>query len=230
MSARSPSPAISALLQLRQVRNSDLFQNKSFLQFVGHLKSLAVIPSMTSRCKYRADVQAAQAKNVVTSSFKGVENAGVPLRMTTGACGIYELEKAPVPANSHQQSGAQSSKVYTQHKSHLASVVSSLAKGQLKEVSDLIMGSSCLVFVLRPFPAQTSYPYMQGKGSSWTLSSLLLCSSPCLAEQPVDSTSCRVVLPMLLLVCTAEVWLQRGSRHDAVWYLSWEAAPTRRLR
>ena len=145
MSARSPTPAISALLQLRQVRNSDLFQNKSFLQFVGHLKSLAVIPSMTSGCKYRGDVQAAQAKNVVTSSFKGVENAGVSFRMTTGACGIYELEKAPVPANSHQQSGAQSSKVYTQHKSHLASVVSSLAKGQLKEVSDLIMGSSCLV-------------------------------------------------------------------------------------
>mmetsp|Transcript_70312 Transcript_70312/g.164713 ORF Transcript_70312/g.164713 Transcript_70312/m.164713 type:complete len:578 (+) Transcript_70312:31-1764(+) len=65
-----------------QVRNSDLFQNKSFLQL---------------------------AKNVVTSSFKGVEN------------------------------------VYTQHKSHVSSVVSSLMKGQLKE---------------------TSYPYMQGKGSS----------------------------------------------------------------
>lgn len=64
-----------------QVRSSDLFQNKSFLQI---------------------------AKSTFTNSFKGVEN------------------------------------VYTQHKTHLSTVVESLMKGRLKE---------------------TSYPYMQSKVS-----------------------------------------------------------------
>eukprot|EP00435_Cladocopium_sp_Y103_P050591 s77_g15.t1 len=64
-----------------QVRSSDLFQNKSFLQI---------------------------AKSTLTNSFKGVEN------------------------------------VYTQHKTHLSTVVESLMKGRLKE---------------------TSYPYMQSKVS-----------------------------------------------------------------
>ncbi|CAJ1365894.1 unnamed protein product [Effrenium voratum] len=65
-----------------QVRNSDLFQNKSFLQL---------------------------AKSTLTNSFKGVEN------------------------------------VYTQHKSHISTVVDSLMKGRLKE---------------------TCYPYMQSKGGT----------------------------------------------------------------